>query len=486
LPVLIAALVVALTAVARLQWLLTWPTPVGRDGYYYLLQIDSIRSTGGLYFPTHFPLALYVLAGLGWPWDPTVGTKMAVVATFSLLLVAMFVLVRILTGREWAALLSILLVTVSKLHWYFLVEFASNLVSLLFFAVFVSYLARVERCGASRPTTVATTIVFIACVLSHRSAAVLAILTISAYGALIIGERRRPRLTWSLALGAAFVISSLLVFAHALVPEARAWVTANFKPLPALELSNHEFASEAWVLAAVVPIIAWLLLHPQSTSEARNPWWRHRRLILALLLVCVAVTLNPWARYRTALSGAMERMGLWSLLFVGILVPTAVAITVERGRRWTVSGLLLVAFTFAVVSGRPGPERTTSYLMERHRLAAELPGLISWVPHSAVIVAEHGTQFMITSEVGRAAVSRRPPNPAPSTKTFWLLRTGGLVPAELPQVHSRYVAEWIVVREDVLFDWIGEADDQRLHALAKANPFHLARQIGMTLARRPS
>src|SRR5215467_1679872 len=41
--------------------LLPYPIAVGRDGYYYVVQANSMLSQGHLYYPTHLRLILYMV-----------------------------------------------------------------------------------------------------------------------------------------------------------------------------------------------------------------------------------------------------------------------------------------------------------------------------------------------------------------------------------------------------------------------------------------
>jgi hypothetical protein len=66
---LVAALAVGVAYDAAV--LFKYPFAVGVDGYYYVLQINELRTQGRLYFPTRTPLILYLLTGVSAPAGST-------------------------------------------------------------------------------------------------------------------------------------------------------------------------------------------------------------------------------------------------------------------------------------------------------------------------------------------------------------------------------------------------------------------------------
>lgn len=110
--------------------LFEYSIPVGTDGFYYLNQIQSIRSTGELCYPTVTPLLLYIFGLLSRAFDPVLTIKTGALFLLVALLIAAGRLMTILTGEPSSGLAAAALILASNSHLYFLVEFLNNLAAL--------------------------------------------------------------------------------------------------------------------------------------------------------------------------------------------------------------------------------------------------------------------------------------------------------------------------------------------------------------------
>src|SRR5689334_11522463 len=109
-PVVALSLLLLTAFWVDLTALTQYPTAVGVDGYYYVLQVNHLRSTGNLYFATPTPLVIYFLAALKSLIPETVlAIKVGACLLQVLLILGLCLLVRELTGSFALGLVSGLL-----------------------------------------------------------------------------------------------------------------------------------------------------------------------------------------------------------------------------------------------------------------------------------------------------------------------------------------------------------------------------------------
>ena len=461
----LAMCIVAATTALRLRWLLAWPFPIGRDGYYYVLQVRSLLAHGVPYYPTAFQWPLWFMAGCSWlTRDSVVGIKAAIAAAFAGVLICAFLLVREITGLAALGLVSVALLVASPLRDYFLAEFSANLVAIAATTVAVWLVAKAEH-RPTRGRIAAAAVTTAAAAASHPSALiVLAIILPSDW---VLRRFRKVRsLRRSQMLDLVLAVSTVIAIGILCLPNASTWLTVEFKLVPVPTLLPYSFWPEALILLLTCAV---LLVRCRRIDENATIVGQHRQLLLGIVVAVGFTALNPWARYDTGLTGTMERLGLWSWLFVAILVPAALVSLDYRGRQGAVAVGLIVCAALAALVPRSATGATDPYLADRMALKSDLSLLRRSVPDNSLVVAEHGTEFMVTAETGLRAESHPSSGGAISPMRYWLIRTVGLRTADLPRKNAVFLSQWAAIREDELFRWLAKLSRDQRRTLAVQN-----------------
>lgn len=121
-----AALFLILTATISHTFflLLKHSIAVGVDGYYYVLQVETLRRQGSFYFPTLTPFVLYLLTALSYLIGNTIcAIKIGSVMLHAALCLVIFAIVVSLTRSVWLGILGGALAAISGLRFYMIAEF---------------------------------------------------------------------------------------------------------------------------------------------------------------------------------------------------------------------------------------------------------------------------------------------------------------------------------------------------------------------------
>ncbi len=161
--------IVSISAIRDAFYLFRYPVASGVNAYYYVLQVDSLRNTGHLYFPKLTSAVLYFLTATSSLFNDTPkGLKVGAIIIQAALCVGVFFLTSESTRSCSLALTGTLLFVISNLHFYFMTEFISNLgaVTLLVWSSWC--LVRFDR-DRKAVWLVLSGILLVGAVLSHRS-----------------------------------------------------------------------------------------------------------------------------------------------------------------------------------------------------------------------------------------------------------------------------------------------------------------------------
>jgi hypothetical protein len=118
------------------------------------------------------------------------------------------------------------------------------------------------------------------------------------------------------------------------------------------------------------------------------------------------------------------------------------------------------------------------YLADRVALRAELPIVSARVPKNAIVVADHGDEFMVTAETGLRAQSKWLRDLPRDNSHYWLIRTAGIEHGQFP-ADIVVLSRWAVMRQDVFFNWLQGLTDAQRTMIARENPVHVAAQLGI-------
>lgn len=453
------------------------PVAFGQDGYYYAIQIRSIMERGVVQYPTSALVPLYLLAGISTLGpDPVQATKAGAVLFLGLWLLVTYLLVTTVTTRPGYGLLACAVICSSRLHDAFVIEFVGNLFGIVSTLSAMLLSVQALRSGFTRRRLGLLAALAVVCVFSHKSSAFLVLLFGAILGTLFWRDELRDWLCrfW-FEIGCLAASCTWLYYAsfHDRLFVHLPWLRQAFGP-PAWPFGPHSFGPESAGLASTVAFVAVLLVAQRRRASGSRTV--DRLFLSTLMVMAVVVCLNPFARYSSAGVGAMERLGMWSLAFLSILLPACLSLAVGHGRRLT--GPVLALCLITVVAGRAERGLVGSserFLRDRLDLWSVLADLLPG-PGRRVIIADHGMEFLVTYGTGAPAVSRREAIEARSDAVAWLLDVGGLRTDVTNGLGGRRVGRWALVPEASMERWLATASGQELGALIRRNR-HLLRTL---------
>jgi hypothetical protein len=275
------------------------PHPPGTDGYYYVVQAESLRSTGQL----HVPDASWVLTWLSLPHllgtDAVTGTRLAAVLLAALAVPAGYWLGRQRSPEAGWTLAAAALASPTLTH--LCADFPKSLAVIP--TLWLTAAAAAQAARARSPALGALALLLaLAVATAHRvGAAALGLAALGAVLAATISSGRLPRQVWLGLLGLGLLFGVLAASLPGLLhPEDLERVTSQLRsspwppppwswlplrqthPLQVLELVLPWGALLGGVLSlrARPELLAWLL----PLSVALFPWWRADSLDLGFRL----------------------------------------------------------------------------------------------------------------------------------------------------------------------------------------------------------
>ena len=429
--------VVALGTLIRACLLFAVAAPFGRDGYYYVLQVEHLRHAA-LAIPTTsvVPIALMTLAStiIG----PVAGIKLVALGASAALSLGVIRVVWEYSGRGELALAAGVLATCAALHNMLVVEYVNNLGAMAFFVWALVWLERLARVGLNR-AIVPLCMMVAGAALSHPSAA--AALSI----VLLFRVLSRPGLRLS--------TTALLIICVGVTLTAvrlRSSLEISWASAPLVGLWSHP--SGAYSVLLLVAAGGHLLSRYRQRASALAAA-RHVPILACLLVVSIAFVANPAFGYGSAFRTAPDRLALWGWLLSAICAPLlCIEIDGRYSPRSLVFGAALLGCTLlaGATQGLPAGADPT-FLLEREHLVSAIRQLPPNALAGMTVIAEHGNQFavsLITGAGARAASSER------ADQVVWLLKAAGdrtQWPAD-----SIVAGDYAFVRGSQLDAWLDE------------------------------
>lgn len=394
-----------------------YPVAAGIDGYYYVIQIESLRTRGLFYYPVRTPLILYALTGVShFTGDPVLAVKLAAVTLHALLCVGLFALILDATRSALLGALGSLIAVVSGLHFYMLAEYVNQLgaITLLVWGAWCAV-----RFTATR--RVAWLVVAGVCLLgvlySHRSALPLVcLIAVSAYlGYNLLtspeGGRRRALILIALVFCAPALVAAQPFFA---VP---AGLRAEIMPLPSPSFLSVA-TEEKLALLVVAPACLLVAVRRRFVSGAASC------ILAAVALSSLFVTVNPFLNSARGLVSITGRLSCLAYIQVAVLVPGLIWLASLMNRKLCLLILLFAGLLLTSSARRLPAGLRPSYLAERTRLVNELPKHREALVPGSIVIAAHGDEFVVTALLGTPAQQRWPhANRQPNV--YWLLHQFG-------------------------------------------------------------
>ena len=421
---LAAVALLALAIICDTRLLTQYSVPVGIDGYYYIIQINELLTRGRLYFPSRTPLVFYVLAGLTYIFgNPVFVAKLFAVIAHALLGIGLFCIIRTLTGSVWLAVLGLGLAVFSTLHLYLIAEYLKYLVAVTLLVWTAWCWIKLNQTKQRRWLFVGA-LFLLGALLSHRSTLVIVPAIVLSYFVAQWFTSTRP-LQWSNAVPLVILVACWLVpalLARQAIISLPSWISTEISSVP------H------WPLATIAVVETFVIAFTASVFLLLIPAQRERRDRLSLqvfatfALTGLVFTLNPFFNSQAGWSSAAGRLGGLSYIQIAVLAPAVFWVLGKTRRAFFVVAIML---PLLVLTFRSKPPRGLhpNYLTRRVELVRGLTSQSEQVDSSALVIAPHGDQFVVTSILAMPS-QQKPPANHDQRPLFWLLNS--IIPWALP------------------------------------------------------
>lgn len=418
--IVITLLLVCLAAWRDCHFLFQSSGVTGIDGYYYFLQVETLRNEGHLYFPTSTALVLYLLTALSYLTQETIlAIKIGAVLMHLLLALGVMALVTAITRSAWFGLCGLLITCFSGLHLYLISEFLSNLGALAFLVWAAWAIAKFGQ--TKRPVWLFLSVpLLLAAIFSHRSIIGLIILNGSTiFVAYLVTTNRLKSHSKIMILLLAlilFALPLLLMWQPFFALPAR--LAEELLRIPKSPLRQVDLP-ERWMLIGflVTTLVIWFWYRQVSLNNVTG------FVLISMVFWSFPITLNPFLNHHTGVEGIVGRLGIISYLQVAIAVPIVLSVLWEASRPiFLIAALffqaLLALSCFAYLAPIPLSLRTR-YMQDREILVRELPKLLDQLCERPFIVARHGDEFLVTAVLGIPA--RLIPPTEQQQCVYWLI-----------------------------------------------------------------
>jgi len=427
---------------------------VGIDGYYYVLQIESLHAHRGLFFPTVTPVGLYLLTAMrAWTSDPAAALKLGALASHLLLCLGVYVLLKLLTKSSVYALCGVLIIATSNLHAFLLSEFLSNSIAVSFLIWSACFALMINRRAGSLAVTAAGLCALLA-IFSHRSGVfLLGVFVVSYVLFRLMACRDATIFRKATALG----VTVVLFFAPQLV-----------QPSQILSLGRLALLEKTLLLVGSVSFLLFI-----RDSEGRNRLMY--RLSGTIALMSLLVTLNPFLNRETGSLSVAERLSLLAYIQLAILMPTLFSLSRPMLTRWALPACLALSVLFSATSLQMIPPRglSSEYLSRRAELIDTLRKHQRTLDEVKLVIAPHGDQFVVTDVLG--VPSQQVWTANHQDIPYWLLQRF----STFHQQHGDGVItldeETLLMRDDRLDELLGSLDISEIRRTLPNNPHLIGR-----------
>lgn len=393
-------LVIVVAVLTRDVWLLfRYPVAVGLDGYFYVLQIESLHNNGSLYFRSSTPLVIYLLSALKFIVNDTVLIlKLGSLFFHVALLGGVYAILVSLTRSKLPAICGTLIVAASSVHLFMLSEYLANAGGIAFF-VWGSYFT--IRAVQTRNILLKFSAIscFACAALSHRSLAfaigALAVVSLIYY-LIAIADRK----LWAGVIALALFVSPSVLAAQSFIvlPEL---VRNSLLASPQLPIGRVAILEKLLLL-----VCSLLFLFVTSRKELRPQ--RLTNVVLgSVAMLSLLVTINPFFNRSAGWSSATERISALAYVQLAVLLPALLWLLAPFAKR-LFPLVPLTAICFAALSfAKPLPYGLRDdYLRDRTSLLNDLKEKRHAITEVRTVIAPHGDQFLITYALGVPAQHR--------------------------------------------------------------------------------
>jgi hypothetical protein len=394
-------------------FLLRYPVALGIDGYYYVVQVNTILSQGHLYFPfesvpLHYLMALVSLL-LG---DTVLAIKLIAISLHALLAAGVFGIVKQLTSSRWLGFVGVVLVSFSDLRYFMITEYLKYLAAVVLLSWALYSLIRLLRSRRIGWLLLILCLIGLASFTHRSTLGLLAIFCQAALlsGLLLITNNKLLRFCGWLLLVIFLLLPSLIILIGLDLPVL---IQREISFSPHWPLKRTAFV-QAGVLLLVCPLLLLLTALYRRSKPTLADF-----IGTALAVLTITWTVNPFLNSDAGWTSITGRLGGLSYIQLAILTPLLVW-SIHRyfgGLRWYAFAL----FPLMVVSiHAPMPFGLDDEFLRRRTLIVERLSQLPRVwPEDSVIIAAHGDQFVVTAILGIASQQSLPTRTY--TSTFWMV-----------------------------------------------------------------
>lgn len=373
--------------------------------------------TGSYHFPTRTPLVLYLLVGSNLAFQETVfSIKIVSILLHVLLTVGTFGIVSSVTAKRTLGLLAIVLLNVSGLHLFLIVEFLNQLGSVAFtvcgfwfLVLFFEHRRLVWPVGALTSFALGT--------LSHKSALPIIFTLLVSAGLFLLAASARPARRWAARVTIILLFCSPAVFAAQGFVSLPLGLGTNFSIRPELPM-NRPSTLENMILLFVC-IFSAVGIRYQRNAEKRK---FALTVLGTLVLWSTLISFNPFISSENGFLTIGGRLRILSYLLLAIALPVAISLMGDLprfsvfGAAWLVPLVVLfwrLAFSVSPLGADP-------FFLERRKTLVEwLKSTDLPIEPKSMIIAAHGDQFVVTAITGIPSQQAFPANYRGSV--YWLL-----------------------------------------------------------------
>jgi hypothetical protein len=391
---------------------------VGIDGYYYVLQVNSLNLQGVLHYPTGTPVVLYLLSGFSrLVGDTVLAIKVGGLVLNTLLCAGSFALVTSLTRRAWYGVLASGMAAFSGLHLYLLGEYVNSLgaLTMLVWCAWAAVRAvQTRRLGWA----IVSAALLLTALWSHRLTPTLVQSMLAsallARWATYEGETSQRYRRAALAAGLLLLCAPILLAAQPFVG-LPSWLRGELLVAPRWPLRRIDLG-EGLLLLLAAPATIYLAVR-RGVTESKFA----RAAFVTVAVWCLLIPLNPYLNHDTAFQGTIGRLGSLIYIPAAILLPGLLWLSAPLHRR---AGLLVLAacaasMLLSVMAPLPHGLRP-EYRAGRESLIRQLPAQRALLCETPLVIAQHGEQFVVTALLGVPS-QQRPPSEARYGCVYWLL-----------------------------------------------------------------
>lgn len=373
--------------------------PAGVDGYYYALQIDTLKNSGNLYFSTFTPLILYFLTLLSFLTQNSIlAVKLGALLIHASMSISAMALVTTLTRNSWFSLFG-LFIGLSNLHLYMISEFITyaGALTLLFWSAFCLLKAIQTR---KYGWNIVSALLLILALFSHRSIIgilfIAGLVTLSAY--LLMTRKIVGGLVTAFLFLFPLILSRQVVYSF---PGGISNELANFPQNPFRSL----IIAESLIILAVI-IAAFAIVFFKREALRKDP---SGIVLVSIALFCLLITLNPFWNHQTGLLGIVARLDLLIYIQAAVAVPVLLTLLYSYSKKIVLvpAALFLWLFVGSFLTQLPVGLRP-EYLQAREKLSRDLSSMKSEMCETPYVIAQHGEQFLATYVLGVPAGQTRP------------------------------------------------------------------------------